>query len=149
MIQANIRREAIIVSLFVVIAISLQIIGWLPSLNMIMMSFPVYPQKFESALILLLLLVSLLCLIFGSARFTRLAVVCVCCLLFFSCAGFVNKIWSDAPLHTQAFWITGNVFTTVMLAWLVFTAFKKNIVGWRDIFLSLTITNVAIVCLFW
>lgn len=147
MMSNLIQKEAKIVGAIFVSAVLFEIFGWFPGIVYITGAFPTASHKIESAVTFILLFSSLFILAFEIKRFYLLAIILVGGLMFYGLLGIVNHIRFNSPPEVKSLWITINVVVVALLAWIIISAFRKKIIGWRELFFSLTCSYLGVIYL--
>lgn len=139
--MVSIERRAKAILVVSVGAVVSQLIGLAPGLQYLSGAFPTYFHKTESIVLLLILITSLAFVSFASGRILTTALVILGALMFYSGYKGIATIESVDPLHVRAIWAGVSFIVTVALAWVVIGAFQGKILGWREMFFSLVLSN--------
>lgn len=143
--SASMKREGVVIAILLVGGVIAEVAGLFPGLTYLTQSFPTHHHRIESAVIVVILLASLGGLISDHAHTPKWSVSGACSLMFLATAKIVVRIDSSSstPIDVLAFWTFINLVVVGLLAWIVISAFLKDVIGWRDLFFSLVVANAA------
>lgn len=135
----TIGHRAKVVLGLLVIAVAIQLIGIAPGLEYISGAFPTYFHKTESAVLVLVLFVSLIIASLNSGRLQSAALTIIAALMFYSGYKVFMTINAATPLHARVIWIVVSVTMTAALAWIIIGASRLGKYGWQSLSLSLAL----------
>lgn len=145
MLKLTPQKKAQIVLVVFCIGILLQGIGLFPGLINISSSFPVN-QRMENGLCVILLFLTLTTVSLSkNARIIKVALVGLSSLMFFSSYNIVNYLGDSAPLKVQIHWLAINTAFLMILSWLITAYYKIGALGWKELFIALSIANIALI----
>lgn len=139
--------RAKLLGILLVTGIFLQLLGLAPGLEYISGSFPTYFHKTESIFLVLVLLISLVTVSFVTGQAQAIALIILGALMYYSGYKALISLSTIELMHARAIWASVAFLMTGALAWLVFGAFRRRILGWREMFFSLCLANIGFIYL--
>lgn len=145
--MVTIKHSARVILLTLVVAIFAQLGGWFSGLVAITESFPTASHTCESGVIVVCLFSSLLALAFDFERISKIALIIIGALAFYSIAGLAVHIRSDSPLNVSMFWGLWNLVLAVMLGWVLVLGYAAKAINWRELFISMALSYTGLIYL--